>query len=248
MAGRCRGAGTWRGSGAADTVKMSSPPKEKAETRAGHPPAGTAAGSRLSALSLATPGDGTGGPGRPRAGGAGAGSLPSPLLCAPGLRRARAASGGSRRCRVFEPWWVRALGDASPGGFPCSPLLGRDAAFRTQEVRPASPPEPRAPAALPALRQPLPMTGRRSLPCLSPRRALVAAKPSSGVCSVASPGSDPAGRQRCLPRHPALQRRRRPAERRLRLVVVGRGVERSRPHAACGAAPTECTLSLNRHC
>lgn len=55
---RRRGAG-----GRCHTVKMSSPPKEKAETRAGHPPAGTAAGSRLSALSLLTPRgrDGVGG-------------------------------------------------------------------------------------------------------------------------------------------------------------------------------------------
>lgn len=35
---------------------------------------------------------------------------------------------------------------------------------------------------------------------------------------------------------------------RLGLVEVGRGAGQSRPHAACGAVPAECTLSVNRRC
>lgn len=41
----CRGASAWCGD--VGTVKMSSPPKEKAETRAGHPPAVKAGGMRI---------------------------------------------------------------------------------------------------------------------------------------------------------------------------------------------------------
>lgn len=54
------GVGCGRASAGAVRVNMSSPPKEKAETRAGHPPAGTAAGSRLSALFLMAFGAGLG--------------------------------------------------------------------------------------------------------------------------------------------------------------------------------------------
>lgn len=64
--------------GARATVTMSSPPKEKVETRAGHPPAGTAAGSRLSALSLPSSGDGTGWDGGAGAAWAAAGLRESP--------------------------------------------------------------------------------------------------------------------------------------------------------------------------
>lgn len=156
---------------------MSSPPKEKAETRAGHPPAGTAAGSRLSALSLAGPG----GPGRPRAGGAG---RRFPARSPPVRTGAEEGEGGLGRVPPLPGMRARGVWvplGSSPRGFPRSPLLGRDAL--------GSPPEPWA---LLALRQPSPVTGPRSLPCLSPRRALLVAKPSSGVCSLASPGSDPA--------------------------------------------------------
>lgn len=74
------GVGCGRARAGAVRVNMSSPPKEKAETRAGHPPAGTTAGSRLSALFLMAFGAGLG---EGRGGGGGRTERPR------GARRAR---------------------------------------------------------------------------------------------------------------------------------------------------------------